>query len=76
VLCPDGEVDAATVGEALDAYFRVHPQARGYVLEEDGALRRHVMLFVNGQAIRQRRLLSDPLAPASVVDVLQALSGG
>lgn len=62
--------------EALEAYFATNPKARGYVLEQGGELRRHVMVFVDGRAIRQRGLLSDSLEPESIVEVFQALSGG
>ena len=38
----------ATVREALDARLRQYPVLRGYVVDERGALRHHVVAFVNG----------------------------
>lgn len=67
------EADAATLGEALDAAFTCHPRLRGYVLDDQGALRANVAVFVDG---RRCTALADMLAPASTVHVLQALSGG
>jgi hypothetical protein len=73
---PEVEADVATLGEALEASFAVNPQLRGYVLDEQGHLRKHVAVFIDGQMIRNRQDLSCPLTPASEVHVLQALSGG
>lgn len=73
---PDSEVDASTVGAALEAVFAQHPQARDYVLDEQGGLRRHVVIFVDGARLRDRRRLSDPVGQNSQIHVLQALSGG
>jgi hypothetical protein len=76
VECPSEAIDAATVHEALDAYFARHPSVRGYVLDEQGALRRHVAVFVGGDQIVDRRSMTDPLGPDSELYVMQALSGG
>ena len=70
------EAPAATVGAALDALFAVHPALRGYVLDERGALRRHVALFVDGDALQPKTDLARPLRPESELYVMQALSGG
>ena len=51
VAAPDCQVSAPTVAAALDAVFRAQPQARGYVLDEQGELRKHVFVFVDGQAL-------------------------
>ncbi len=70
------EVDGATVGEALEALFVLHPTLRGYVVDEQGAVRHHVAVFVDGAAIRDKRKLDQPLGAAAEVYVMQALSGG
>ena len=62
--------------EALDAVFATRPRARGYVLDEHGALRPHMAVFVDGAPVRDREALSDPLGAGSEVFVMQALSGG
>lgn len=76
VACADVQVDAATVREALAAVFTRTPNLRSYLVDEQGALRRHVTVFVDGLPICDRTRLSDALRPDSDVDVLQALSGG
>ncbi|MFO1320786.1 MAG: MoaD/ThiS family protein [Burkholderiales bacterium] len=76
VATPECEVEAATVRAALDAVFAEHAALRGYVLDDQGMLRRHVAVFVNGTRIRDRDSLSDPVTAADEIHVLQALSGG
>jgi hypothetical protein len=74
--CPDRRVEAATVREALDAAFALSPKLRGYVVDEHGALRKHIAVFVDGKPIEDRTGLRDAVGPESEVYVLQALSGG
>jgi molybdopterin synthase sulfur carrier subunit len=76
VNCPETQVAAGTVRTALAQVFAAQPQARGYVLDEQGHLRKHVVIFVDGQRVRDRELLSDPVRDSSEVYVLQALTGG
>ena len=76
VECPERDVDGATVAQALAAVFADAPQIRDYVLDEQGHVRRHVVIFVDGQRITDRARLTDGVAPRSEICVLQALSGG
>jgi len=76
VECPPASAAGATVNEVLAAVFAGNPRLRGYVLDDQGALRHHVVVFVDGTSIRDRRSLSDPVAEGSEVYVMQALSGG
>ncbi|MBH9552397.1 MoaD/ThiS family protein [Inhella gelatinilytica] len=64
---------AHSLGAALEAAFAVNPALRGYVLDDQGALRFHVAVFVDGRRCLD---LNQPLQPDSRVHVLQALSGG
>ncbi|MGZ6125228.1 MAG: MoaD/ThiS family protein [Myxococcales bacterium] len=70
------EVPGATVGEALAAVFARRPELRGYIVDDQGALRRHVVVFVGGEAVRDRVRLTDAVAPGAEITVMQALSGG
>ena len=72
VSCAEAEVPGGTVGAALDAVFRAQPQVRGYVLDEQGELRKHVFVFVDGHRAR----LGDAVAPGAAIHVMQALTGG
>lgn len=76
VNCPTMDVPGATLREALDAVFAANPSARGYVLDDQGALRKHMAIFVDGTLIRDRTTLSGPVSNTSSISVFQALSGG
>lgn len=76
VECPITETDGATVREALERVFAQNPMLRGYVVEETGALRKHVSVFVDNQPIVDRVGLSDSVVADSEIYILQALSGG
>ena len=69
-------VEAATVREAFGAVFESRSTLRGYILDDQGALRRHIAVYVNGQPVRDRVGLSDPVGPSDEIYVFQALSGG
>lgn len=76
VETPERDIDAQTVGEAFDTVFREQPRLRGYIVDDQGALRKHLSVFIDGQPIRDRLHLSDALGNASRVYVVQALTGG
>jgi len=56
--------------------FASRPALRGYVLNDQGALRRHVAIYVNGRLVNDRIGLTDPVGPRDEIYVFQALSGG
>ena len=76
LACPSVEVAGETVGAALDAVFDGNPALRSYLLDDQGRLRRHVNVLVNGEPLEDRARLSDALGAEDEVFVLQALSGG
>jgi sulfur carrier protein ThiS len=76
VPCPRQEVDAGSIGAALDAAFRAAPALRGYVLDEQGAVRKHVAVFLNGEMLPRPSALARGLAAGDRVLVIQALTGG
>lgn len=73
---PEVTTGAATLRDALEAAFAVNPRLRGYVLDDQGHLRQHVTIFIDGRRVSDGIALNDPLRPDSSVHVLQALSGG
>ena len=77
-LVPDGPVQAegSTVGDALGVLFSQRPHVRGYVLDDRGALRKHVCIFADGQRLSHAAALSQSIRPDSKLYVMQALSGG
>ena len=77
-LVPDGSFATvgATVGEALTNVLAAQPQLRGYVLDDRGALRQHVCIFVDGERLQRGAALARRIGPDSKLYVMQALSGG
>lgn len=76
VQCPPCDAAGTTVREVLESVFARNERVRGYVLDERGAVRKHMTVFVNGAAIRDRTELSDPVPADGEVCIMQALSGG
>lgn len=74
--CTETTANGQCVREVLENVFSVHPEARGYILDDQAGLRRHMTVFVDGQMIRDRSGLSDAVADDGTVYVFQALSGG
>jgi hypothetical protein len=73
---PVASVEASTVGDAFDAVFASRSTLRGYVLDDQGALRRHIIVYVSGQPVSDRVGLTDPVGPRDEIYVFQALTGG
>jgi sulfur-carrier protein len=66
------DMEAATVGEAIDRLDRDFPGLRDRLCEPGPVLRRHIHVYVD----RERGTLETPLEPRSRVDVIAAISGG
>ena len=77
-LAPSGPVNVTgcTVGEALGALWSLEPRLRGYVLDDQGRLRKHVCVFADGVRLRPDGAFDHPIRPDSRIYVMQALSGG
>ena len=67
---------AATVKEALESVFLEHQRLRSYLFQDDGSVRKHIALIVNGKPIDDRDTLSDSISEEDEIFVMQALSGG
>ena len=65
-------VAGATVRDVLVALEAAHPPIAGWVLDEQGRIREHVNVFVNGTHGVERT----PVADADRVHVLPAITGG
>ena len=76
IECPPVIADADTVRAALDQVFAGNPKLQSYILDDQGAVRHHVAIFVDGSMISDREQLTDTVGDASEIYVMQALSGG
>ena len=76
IAAPPAEVPGGTVRELLDRVFEDNTKLRGYVLDDQARLRKHVVVFINGEMIQDRTKLTDKVADTDEVFIMQALSGG
>ncbi len=67
------DVEASDLASMFEALDRAYPGLRFRVVDEHGALRRHMKVFVNDEAVRD---LDTPLRATDEVTIMQALSGG
>jgi len=72
----DIPVKGSTLEEIIRAAEDNYPGVRSYILDEQGRLRQHVNIFINGSLIQDREGLSDSFAENSEIYIMQALSGG
>jgi molybdopterin synthase sulfur carrier subunit len=63
----------ARVDEALGG---LPAGVRDRILDEQGAVRAHVNVFVDGTSIREKEGLATPLRDGSLIFVIPAISGG
>ena len=76
IPCPPMKVPGQTVREILEQVFVCQPLMRSYILDDQGGVRKHMVIFVDGMQIRDPRGLSDRVSASGTVYVMQALSGG
>jgi sulfur carrier protein ThiS len=76
VACAPQVVAPGTLRSALEAALRAAPGLAHYVFDDQGAVRKHVAVFVNQQMVRERTRLDQQLGSGDRVLVIQALSGG
>jgi sulfur-carrier protein len=69
-------VSSTTLRGALDQLFTEFPMLRPYVLDDQGALRHHLAIFIDGVAVRDKARLEQALSAHSEIFLAQSLSGG
>lgn len=74
--CPTTTVAGETLAAVFQAVFLNNPKLRGYVLDDQNRIRRHVMVFVDDRPLPDREHWDCPVQPDTVIHVMQALSGG
>jgi molybdopterin synthase sulfur carrier subunit len=66
------ELDGTTAAEIVKALEAAFPALRGWVVDEQGALRRHVKLFKGTGPVA----LDAPVGPDEKLHIVAAISGG
>lgn len=72
----EGVVEGDTVAGVVRTLDRRYPGLAAYLVDDRGALRKHVNIFVGDDLIADRERLTDSTSPEAEVFILQALSGG
>jgi len=70
------EVDAKTVGAALDQMFGRHDRLKAQLLGPDGKLRSFVNVYVNEDDARDKQGLNTPVKDGDTVLIVPAIAGG
>ena len=70
------EVEAADVAGLIAALDARHQGVRDRLLDGTGALRRHVLVFENDEAVRALQQEATPLQPGDRVAIVPAIAGG
>jgi len=66
----------ATVHELLGALWQLHPALKDRIVDEQGEVRPHINIFVDGEAIRHLDGLATPIGGNAEVLIVPAVSGG
>jgi len=74
--CEPLDVEGENMAAVLTKVFSEFPELRSYLLDDQGSVRQHVMIFVDDKPLADRRQLSDLVKRDSRIYVMQALSGG
>ncbi len=69
-------IACTTVQEGIERLDQEHQGIQSYLLDDTGALRKHVNIFVNGTMVQDRKTLRDKVAAKDKIHIIQALSGG
>ena len=74
--CPAQTVQAGSLAAVLGQAFEAEPGLRHYVLDDQGHIRKHVAVFINGAMHQQRQRMEIAVADDTKVLVSQCLTGG
>ena len=72
----DTEASGKTLRAVIDEIEVRYPGVTRYVLDDQGRIRQHVNIFIDGVMIKDRNALTDPFRENSEIYIMQALSGG
>jgi len=68
--------EGATVGEVLEAVYARHGELKDRIAGEDGAIRRFVNVYLDGEDIRFLQDLGTPVPDGAELTILPAVAGG
>lgn len=69
-------IEANSVADIVRKLDEVYPRISTYIVDEQGALRKHVNIFVGNTIIKDKITLGDKVNDNDEIYIMQALSGG
>ena len=69
-------IDATTVADIVKKLDDIYPRMSSYLIDEQGALRKHVNIFIGNSVIEDKISLADKVNDRDEIYIMQALSGG
>jgi molybdopterin converting factor small subunit len=73
---PAVDVEATTVGEALNALTATYPDLRKHLYSEDGKLRAFVNLYLNDEDIRYLEKDQTSVKNGDTLSIVPSIAGG
>lgn len=70
------QVEGATLADVITNLDTAHPGFKDRLLDEDGALRKFVNLFVADDDVRYLQGLDTPVPDGETVSIIPAVAGG
>ena len=70
------EVEAASVGEALEKLTGEHAELRRHLFNDEGKLRSFVNVYMNDEDIRYLERDKTPVGPDDVISIVPSIAGG
>jgi molybdopterin converting factor small subunit len=70
------ELEVNSISEVIHSIEEKYPGLTDYLIDEQGALRKHVNIYIGEDLIEDRTTLKDTVKPSDEVLIFQALSGG
>lgn len=70
------DVQAATVGEALQQFTTEYPELRKHLYTGDGKLRAFVNLYLNDEDVRYLQQEGTPVRDNDTLSIIPSITGG
>jgi molybdopterin converting factor small subunit len=70
------EPSPATLADALETLWKLHPGIRDRVATEQGQIREHINIFVGNEDVRYTGGLQTPILDGAEITIIPAISGG